>query len=98
MILEGRSFSAEEAHKIGLVNQITNDLNGAVMNLYEKLTHFSPAVLRLAKKALTGPRAAVETRLKYSENIYLRELVKVKDMGEGLNAFLEKRAPVWSGK
>ncbi|MCI0405155.1 MAG: enoyl-CoA delta isomerase 1 [candidate division Zixibacteria bacterium] len=98
LILEGKSFSAEEAHRIGLVNQVADDLNGAVGKLYEKLTHFSPAVLRLAKKALTGPKEKIEARLRYSENIYLRELVKVKDMIEGLHAFLEKRAPVWSGK
>ena len=98
LILEGKSFSAEEAHKIGLVNQVTDDLNGAVWKLYEKLSHFSSAVLRLAKRALAGPKTIIETRLKHSEAIYLHELVKVKDMNEGLNAFLKKRAPVWSGK
>ncbi len=98
LILEGKSFSAEEGHRIGLVNQVTEDLNAAIWKLYEKLSHFSPVVLRLAKKALASPKASIEKRLKHSEMIYLRELVKVKDMGEGLNAFLEKRAPVWSGK
>ncbi len=98
LILEGKSFSAEEAHRVGLVNQVTEDLSGAVWKLYEKLSHFSPVVLRLAKKALAGPKAAVDARLKYSERMYLLDLIKVKDMGEGLTAFLEKRAPAWSGK
>lgn len=98
LILEGKSFSAEEAYRVRLVNQVAKDLNGAVWKLYEKLSHFSPAVLRLAKKALAGSKAGIEVRLNYSESIYLRELIKVKDMKEGLNAFLEKRPPVWSGK
>lgn len=98
LILEGRSFSAEEAHQVGLVNQVTEDLNGSVWKLYEKLEQFSPTVLRLAKRALASPKTNIEKRLKHSETIYLRELVKVKDMGEGLTAFLEKREPVWSGK
>ena len=98
LILEGKSFSAEEAHKIGLANQVAEDLNGAVWKLYEKLEHFSPAVLRLAKRALASPKTNIEKRLEHSEAIYLRELVKIKDMREGLDAFLEKRAPNWSGE
>ncbi|HXF49697.1 MAG TPA: enoyl-CoA hydratase/isomerase family protein [Verrucomicrobiae bacterium] len=98
LILEGKSYSAEEAWQAGLVNRVADDLDGEIWKLYEKLAHFSPAVLRLAKKALAGPKAGMEARLKHSENIYLRELVRVKDMTEGLNAFLQKRTPVWSGK
>jgi cyclohexa-1,5-dienecarbonyl-CoA hydratase len=98
LILEGKSFSAEEAQRVGFVNQLTDDLDGTVWELYEKLAHFSPAVLRLTKKAFRGPKETLEGRLKHSEGIYLRELVKVKDMKEGLNAFLQKRTPAWSGK
>jgi len=98
LVLEGKSFSAEEAHRVGLINQVAEDLNGAVGKLCEKLAHFSPAVLRLAKRALASPKTNIEKRLKYSETIYLQELLKVKDMSEGLTAFLEKRAPVWSRK
>jgi enoyl-CoA hydratase/carnithine racemase len=77
---------------------VADDLDGEIWKLYEKLAHFSPVVLRLAKKALAGSKGNLEARLKYAETIYLRELIKVKDMAEGLNAFLQKRAPVWSGK
>ena len=98
LILEGKSYSAEEARQAGLVNRVADDLDGEIWKLYEKLAHFSPVVLRLAKKALVGPKANHEARLKYSENIYLRELVKVEDMAEGLNAFQEKRPPVWGVK
>ncbi len=98
LVLEGKTYSAEEAQKAGLVNQVTEHLNDSIWRLYEKLAHFSPAVLRMAKRSLVGPVARLEARLKYSENIYLRQLVKAKDMAEGLNAFVEKRPPAWSGK
>lgn len=100
MILEEKAWSAEEAEKIGLVNEVVqdSDLDTAVSKLYEKLSHFSPAVLGLAKNALSGPKKDFDVRLKHCERIYLRKLVKVKDMSEGLNAFAQKRAPVWSGK
>lgn len=98
LILEGKSFSAEEAFKIGMVNQVAEDLDGTVRKLYEKLSHFSPAVLQLAKRALASPKTNTEKRLKHSETIYLQELIKEKDMAEGLSAFLEKRAPKWGWK
>ncbi len=98
LILERKGFSAEEAEKSGFVNQVSDDLNDSVWKLYEKLKRFSPTVLRAAKRAFVGPKAAFESRLKYSEDIYLHKLVKLKDMGEGLSAFLEKRPPIWKGK
>jgi cyclohexa-1,5-dienecarbonyl-CoA hydratase len=98
LVLEGKTLSADEAQRVGLVNQVGGHLNDAVWRLYNKLSHFSPAVLRMAKRALVGPASSSKARLKYSENIYLRQLIKAKDMGEGLNAFIEKRQPAWSGK
>jgi cyclohexa-1,5-dienecarbonyl-CoA hydratase len=32
------------------------------------------------------------------EQLYLRELMQTEDAREGLNAFLEKRKPVWKNK
>jgi enoyl-CoA hydratase/carnithine racemase len=54
-------------------------------------------VLRIA---LRGLREAglkdFPQALKRSEEIYLKELLETEDVEEGVQAFLEKRAPRWS--
>ena len=59
----------------------------------------SPAALAVAKKAMYGwDSMHFDKGLVRAERVYLDELVKTEDMQEGINAFLEKRPPVWRGK
>ena len=36
--------------------------------------------------------------LKNVEDLYLNQLMKMKDANEGLRSFMEKRKPEWKGK
>jgi len=49
--------------------------------------------------AITAARhdyiARIRTKLAAVEKLYLDELMQTNDAIEGLNAFLEKRKPVW---
>ena len=55
--------------------------------------------LAVAKKAMYGwDSMHFDKGLARAEKIYLDELMNVEDMQEGINAFLEKRPPVWKGK
>ena len=59
----------------------------------------SASSLRFAKRAFRLARSAdFDERLAAVERLYLEELMKTSDANEGLNAFLEKRKPVWSGR
>jgi len=59
----------------------------------------SPAALVMAKKAFYAWDAIhLDKGLARAEKIYLDELMATDDAKEGIQAFIEKRPPVWKGK
>ena len=100
LLLTGRSFTAQEARSMGIVNEITADrsLDEAVDTFVRK--HFVPRSalsLRLATKAVRGRRVAeIEQRLAEVEDLYLDQLLATHDGVEGIKAFLDKRQPEWT--
>src|SRR5229473_4989796 len=101
LILSGQQVSAAEACRLGLVTRVVPDgeLPVAVDTLLEKLRKLSPAVLKLTRRTLGRIHSAdFAEQLETVERVYLTELMKSHDAREGIAAFLEKRAPVWSGK
>ncbi len=97
LCLTGRAVGAEEALKMGLVDEVTAD-PGAAALAWAK-THLVPrsaSSLRLAVRALrAGWRRRFEADLAEAERLYLVDLMKTGDAVEGLKAFLEKRPPAW---
>jgi cyclohexa-1,5-dienecarbonyl-CoA hydratase len=101
LILSGRTISATEAHRLGLVSRVVPDheLGSGVENLLAALTKLSPAVLRLTRRTLWRRRAdEFERQLGEIECIYLDQLMRTEDAREGVRAFMEKRAAVWPGR
>ena len=98
LLLTGDIIDAVTAERIGLVNSVypTESFGEKIAELVEKLTAASAVVLKLARKAV-GPLCA-EEEISRVERIYLDELMKTEDAHEGLNAFLEKRSPVWRNR
>ncbi|MHB2017762.1 MAG: enoyl-CoA hydratase/isomerase family protein [Candidatus Xenobia bacterium] len=87
LILQARRLSAQEALDWGLVNRVTDDLDGVLAELQKR----SPAVLRLARQALGQS-------LEQAEAIYREQLMRTHDVVEGVQAFLQKRRPQWQGR
>jgi len=101
LILTGKTISAPEASALGMVTRVVPDgaLANAVEGLLEEMKHLSPAVLRLTRRLTrTAGFKDEEKELTEIENLYLDELIRTKDAVEGVRAFLEKRAPVWTGR
>ena len=100
LLLTGRIIRAEEAARMGLINEIVapETLMTRARELAALLMENSPASLRATKKLLTDhARAELDTQIEAAvrENAAIRTTT---DFREGVTAFLEKRKPVWSGK
>lgn len=98
LILSGRTISAAEAQRIGLLTRVVpgNELDRAVSSLVDDLSTLSPSILALARRALwSSDGFDFERSLQSVEDFYLRELMKTHDANEGIRAFLEKRQPSW---
>jgi methylglutaconyl-CoA hydratase len=100
LLLTGRIIGAEEAHRIGLINEIVpaEKLIGRSRELALELMENSPASLMCTKRLLSEhARVELDAQIRSAvqENAALRA---TKDFREGISSFLEKRKPRWSGE
>ncbi len=98
MILTGALLTAEEARQCGLVSHVVPDdqLQKKSDEVLDKLRSLSASVLETARRALVEcDGVSLEEALLKVEDLYLNQLMNLRDPGEGLVAFLEKRSPSW---
>ena len=98
LLLTGEIIDAREAERLGVVNKVVpvESFEGEVSRFVAKLSALSGIVLRITKRAtLQGLALSFEEALAYSEELYLNRLMKTEDATEGLQAFMEKRKPIW---
>jgi len=100
LMLTGKIIGAEEAHRIGLINEIVpaEQLTGRARTLASQLMENSPASLVCTKRLLSEhARAELDAQIQSAvrENAAIRA---TPDFREGISSFLEKRKPRWSGE
>jgi 3-hydroxypropionyl-coenzyme A dehydratase len=100
LLLLGERISAEEAREAGIVNRVVPpaELGAAVDEWAVKLAAKSPVLMRLGKEAMYR-----QLDMPFEDALdYLRAQLSIafttEDIQEGVTAFFEKRAPVWSGR
>lgn len=100
IMLLGETFSAEEAAEWSVVNKAVpeDQLDAAVAEWAGKIASYSPAVLRLGRRALIKQQGMSQGgALDYLQGL-LTVNTMTEDAMEGIAAFFEKRDPAWKGK
>lgn len=101
LVLTGEIIDSVEAGRLGLCNHVVPSahLEQKLAEVLSKLRELSSASLEFTRRSLDiGRGRTVDEILKQLENIYLHELMKTADANEGIQAFMEKRKPVWRNR
>lgn len=100
LIFTARSISATEALHIGLVEQVVsaNKLLPEAINIAESIVSNGPIALVQAKIAINqGIQTDLTTGLAIEHECY-QQTIHTADRLEGLQAFADKRKPIYRGK
>ena len=99
LVFTGDPITAAEAERFGLVRAVVPDadLETRALALSARMTRHSAVALREAKHMLRArDRDAHDAALRFAGEAYVHAIMRTTDAIEGLRAFTEKRAPVWS--
>ena len=99
MLLTGDLVDATRARELGLVNRVVPEagLDAAVAALAGQIAAKSPLTLAIGKAAFyRQAELPLEEAYAYASDVMVRNML-AHDAAEGIDAFLDKRPPVWTG-
>jgi enoyl-CoA hydratase/carnithine racemase len=99
MLLTGDLIPASRAHALGLVNRVVpeTELDAMVATLAGQIVAKSPLVLAIGKEAFyRQAEMGLDDAYAYASEVMTRNML-ARDAAEGIDAFLAKRQPVWTG-
>jgi enoyl-CoA hydratase/carnithine racemase len=97
MLLTGKLIDAETAQAIGLVNRVVprESLRDAVDDLAREIAGKSALVVKIGKEAFyRQAELDLAAAYRYAAEVMTTNML-ARDAGEGIDAFLAKREPVW---
>ena len=100
LILSGEMISAQEAYRIGLVNEIVpaTDLITRAEAILKKIASNAPIAVKFALEAANNGMDTSQGEGLLLEASYFGLCAATEDKKEGTTAFLEKRAPQFRGR
>ena len=99
MLLTGELIDAPRAYALGLVNRVVPEaeLDAAVATLAGQIVAKSPLTLAIGKEAFyRQAEMGLDDAYAFASEVMTRNML-AHDAAEGIDAFLTKRPPVWSG-
>jgi enoyl-CoA hydratase/carnithine racemase len=99
MLLTGELLPAHRARDIGLVNRVVPDADLAAETraLALRIAGKSPLTVAIGKEAFyRQAEMGLADAYAYASETMARNMM-ARDAAEGIDAFIEKRAPVWTG-
>lgn len=97
MLMTGEPITAQEAHRLGMVNEVhpRAELMDAVLSIAEKIASNSPTAVQAVKRAVKmGQGEPVEQAAEIMMDQHWRSVVH-PDRVEGIRAFTEDREPTF---
>jgi len=100
LVMRGRRVDATEAIALGLVTELVPavDLGAAVDRLIEELSRHSPLALAMAKRVLNQAYEGPLAQGLELEGLAYGLLQQTHDFREGVESFVEKRPPEFTGE
>ena len=99
MLLTGEEISANTAKDFGLVNKVVpaKELELVTSDLASKIASKSPLTLRVGKEAFYRQlEMDLDSAYRYTSEVMAQNMMAA-DAQEGIDAFMQKRDPVWKG-
>ncbi len=100
MLLTGDAIDAAAAEELGLINKAVPaaQLDAAVGEMAQKIASKSPFTVRIGKQAFYRQlEMNVDEAYAYAGEVMVQNMM-ARDAEEGIDAFIEKRTPVWEGR
>jgi 2-(1,2-epoxy-1,2-dihydrophenyl)acetyl-CoA isomerase len=99
-VLEGRKLSAEECFNCGIANKVVKPeaLEATTIEWADRLSKTAPLAMAGCKRLLRSVGSMSFGDAITQEGLEQTPLLKSEDFKEGVNAFLDKRMPMWNGR
>lgn len=96
LMLTAARFGADEAARIGLVDEVTDDVDAAIDAVLDRVRRCGPAANAMTKRLVAAmAEHSLDAFLDHAADAFAKAML-APEAREGVQAFLDNRKPVWA--